>query len=133
MLLTVRALCPPPASGGLRVDAGLDSLDTLELRNGPANSCRLAVGKCVLPFAHRRRVECVQRRENRECNALGLARGDRECSLNDGQIPNPNVARVAPGTGCHRVEGNRRASRNGRVSHLPPETHTVTTFVCLWL
>jgi hypothetical protein len=46
-------------------------------------------------------------------NATGLARRDREWPLNDGQIPNPNVARVAPGTGYHRVEGNRRASRNG--------------------
>jgi hypothetical protein len=41
--------------------------------------------------------------------------------LNDGQSPNPNVVRVAPGTGYHRVEGNRRASRNGPVSDLPPE------------
>jgi hypothetical protein len=44
---------------------------------------------------------------------LGLARRDREWSLNDGQIPNPSVVRVAPGTRYHRVEGNRRASRNG--------------------
>ena len=42
--------------------------------------------------------------------------------MNDGQIPNPNVVRTAPGTRYHRVEGNRRASRNGRVSDLPPET-----------
>ena len=41
--------------------------------------------------------------------------------MKDGQIPNPNVVRVAPGTGYHCVEGNRRASRNGRVSDLPPE------------
>jgi hypothetical protein len=46
----------------------------------------------------------------------GLARRDREWSLNDGQIPIPNVVRVALGTGYHRVEGNRRASRNGPVS-----------------
>jgi hypothetical protein len=32
------------------------------------------------------------------------------------QIPNPNVVRVAPGTGNRRVGGNRRASRNGSVS-----------------
>jgi hypothetical protein len=53
-------------------------------------------------------------------------RGDREWSLNDGQIPNPNVVRVALGTGYNRVEGNRRASRNGRASDLPPETPNVT-------
>jgi hypothetical protein len=46
--------------------------------------------------------------------------------LNDGQTPSPNVVRVAPGTGYCRVEGNRRASRNGRVSDLPPETTNVT-------
>jgi hypothetical protein len=46
----------------------------------------------------------------------GLARRDRKWSLNDGQIPNPNVVRVASGTGYHRVEGNRRASRNGPVA-----------------
>jgi hypothetical protein len=46
--------------------------------------------------------------------------------LNDGQIPNPNAVRVASGTGYHRVEGNRRASRNGPVSDLPPEIPTVT-------
>jgi hypothetical protein len=34
----------------------------------------------------------------------------------------PNVVRVAPGTVYHRVGGNRRASRNGRVSDPPPET-----------
>jgi hypothetical protein len=42
--------------------------------------------------------------------------------LNEGQSPSPNVVRVVPGTGYHRVEGNRRASRNGRVSDPPPET-----------
>ena len=42
-----------------------------------------------------------------------LARRDREWSLNDGQTPNPDVVRVALGTGYHRVEGNRRASRFG--------------------
>jgi hypothetical protein len=51
---------------------------------------------------------------------LGTAR-QRMDPLNDGHIPNPNVVRVAFGTGYHRVEGNRRASRNGPVSDLPPE------------
>ena len=46
-------------------------------------------------------------------------RRDREWSLNDGQIPNPNVVRVAPGTRYHRVEGNRRAWRNGPVKRCP--------------
>jgi hypothetical protein len=44
---------------------------------------------------------------------------DTNWPFNDGQIPNPDVVRVAPGTRYHRVEGNRRASRNGPVSDLP--------------
>jgi hypothetical protein len=43
----------------------------------------------------------------------GLARRDREWPLNEGQLSNPNVVRAPLGTGYHRVEGNRRASRNG--------------------
>jgi hypothetical protein len=50
---------------------------------------------------------------------FGTARQKMVLELNDGQIPNPNVVRVASGTGYHRVEGNRRASRNGAVSDLP--------------
>jgi hypothetical protein len=61
---------------------------------------------------------------------LGLARRDREWSLDDGRIPNPNVVRVAPSTWYHRVEGNRRASRNGRVSDPRPEIPTVTIRNC---
>jgi hypothetical protein len=38
--------------------------------------------------------------------------GDREWSLNDGQIPNPNVVRVALGT-VYPEKGNWRASRAG--------------------
>jgi hypothetical protein len=40
--------------------------------------------------------------------------------MNDGQIPNVRAVRVALGTGYNRVERNRRASRNGRVSCSPP-------------
>jgi hypothetical protein len=36
------------------------------------------------------------------------------------------MAYVALGTGYHRVEGNRRASRNGPVSDPPPEIPKVT-------
>ena len=45
--------------------------------------------------------------------------------MNEGQIPNIRVVRVALGTGYNRVEVNRRASRNGRVSDLPPEIPNV--------
>jgi hypothetical protein len=46
--------------------------------------------------------------------------------MNDEQSPNPNIVHLASGTGYHRVEGNRRASRNGPVSDLPPEIPKVT-------
>jgi hypothetical protein len=59
-------------------------------------------------------------------NARVCARGDIKWSLNDGQIPNSRGVRVALGTGYDRVEGNRRASRNGRVSDLSPEIPHVT-------
>jgi hypothetical protein len=48
--------------------------------------------------------------------------------LNGGQIPNPNVVRVAPSTGYHRVEGNRRASCNGPVSDLTPPKSLASRF-----
>jgi hypothetical protein len=54
---------------------------------------------------------------------VGFGTGDRKGSLYDRQIPNSRVVRVALGTGYNRVEGNRRASRNGRVSSsLPPKS-----------
>jgi hypothetical protein len=61
---------------------------------------------------------------------MGLTRSDRKWPLNDGPQPNPNGIPLAPGTGYHRVEENRRASRNGRVSDLPPEIPYVTIRNC---
>ena len=55
---------------------------------------------------------------------LGLARGDRKWPLNDGQIPHVRGVRAALGTGYNRVEGNRRASRNGR--ERPPTRKSLT-------
>jgi hypothetical protein len=58
----------------------------------------------------------------RQCGGVHLGQcqrlGDREWSLNEGQIPNCRGIRVHASTGYNRVEGNRRASRNGRVSDL---------------
>jgi hypothetical protein len=54
-----------------------------------------------------------------------VSHGATDLSLNDRQIPNFRVVRVALGVGYHRVEGKRRASRNGLVSDPPPETPTV--------
>jgi hypothetical protein len=51
---------------------------------------------------------------------LGFGTGhDRKWPLNEGQIPNVRGVRAHASTGYNRVEGNRRASRNGRVSELP--------------
>jgi hypothetical protein len=47
---------------------------------------------------------------------LGFGTGRQKMTLNDGQIPTFPGVRVALTTGYHRVEGNRRASRNGPVS-----------------
>jgi hypothetical protein len=52
---------------------------------------------------------------------LGFGTARQKLVLNEGQIPNSCVVRVAFGTGFYRVEGNRRASRNGPVSEPPPE------------
>jgi hypothetical protein len=46
-------------------------------------------------------------------------RGDRKWPLNDGQIPNVRGVRVPVSTRYTPVEGNRRASRNGRASSSP--------------
>jgi hypothetical protein len=54
------------------------------------------------------------------------ARGRREKNLNDRQIPKFRGVRVHVSTGYNRVEGNQRASLNGLVSDLPPETPNVT-------
>jgi hypothetical protein len=66
-----------------------------------------------------RETRYIAMRTLRIVTLYGLARRDRERPLNDGQIPNFRV-RVHASTGYHRVEGNRRASRNGRVSDPPP-------------
>jgi hypothetical protein len=50
----------------------------------------------------------------------GLARGDRNLLLERGTNPKrPRRTCKYVSTGYNRVEGNRRASRNGRVSDLP--------------
>jgi hypothetical protein len=67
----------------------------------------------------------VQRRKSGESSGCG----DRERSLNDGQIPNTRAVRVHVSTGYNRAEGNRRASRNGRVSDLPRNRVTIRNFV----
>ena len=43
--------------------------------------------------------------------------------MNEGHIPNFRGVRVRASTGYNPVEGNRRASRNGRVSALPHVTN----------
>jgi hypothetical protein len=67
-----------------------------------------------------------EHKDNEKANRNVRSWRHREWSLNDGQIPNFRGVRVASGTGYNRVEGNRRASRNGPVSDPPPETPDVT-------
>jgi hypothetical protein len=57
---------------------------------------------------------------------LRIGRGDRNWPLNEAHRPNFRGVRVHVSTGYNPGERNRRASRNGRVSDLPPETPTVT-------
>jgi hypothetical protein len=63
-----------------------------------------------------------------------LAHGDRNWSLNEGRIPNCRAVRVHVSTGYYRVEGNRRASRNGLVSDLPLKSlpSRIATFASLY-
>ena len=67
-----------------------------------------------------------EHKDNEKANRNVRSWRHREWSLNDGQIPNFRGVRVASDTGYNRVEGNRRASRNGPVSDPPPETPDVT-------
>jgi hypothetical protein len=84
-----------------------------------------------LPACSKRRVRVAWRHlagptamQELRIVTLGLARGDRKCPLNERQIPNFRGVRVHVSTGYTRVEGNRRASRNGLVSS--SRTRTLT-------
>jgi hypothetical protein len=57
--------------------------------------------------------------ENVANRTRGFGTGHRNWPLNEGQIPHPRAVRVHVRTGYTRIEGNQRASRNGRVSPLP--------------
>jgi hypothetical protein len=63
-----------------------------------------------------------------ESDCYGLARGDRKCSLNEGRIPHFRGVRVHVGTGYNRVEGNRRASRNGHAIFHPKPLVAIRNF-----
>ena len=76
----------------------------------PAAALCLTGGAVPKPLSNRDRKSCES------LSASGVARGERDWPLNEGQLPDFRVAR-AP----NRVDGNRRASRNGRASDLPPE------------
>ena len=82
-------------------------------------------GSGYAPQTRHRSSRIVRGVANR--NVLGLA--DREGSLDEGQIPTFRGVRVHVSTGCNRGEGNRRASRNGRVSDLPPPNNSIRNFV----
>jgi hypothetical protein len=87
--------------GVVLVLAACGGVETLDLQYN-----ELQVGRARWP----------QRWESGELSRdSGLARRDRKWSLNDGQSPNFRGVRVHVSTGYNRAEGNRRASRNGRV------------------
>jgi hypothetical protein len=56
---------------------------------------------------------------------LRLGAGRQKMALQRWTNPKHSVVRVALGTGYNRVQGNRRASRNGHVGDLPPEIPSV--------
>jgi hypothetical protein len=60
-------------------------------------------------------------------NSYGLGRGDRKGALND-HIPNFRGVRVHVSTGYNRVEGNRRASRNGELLSRTDRRFTIRNF-----
>ena len=81
------------------------------------------VNEKLREYAQVRNVQRCKSCANR--NSEGLARRATG-NGREGQIPNVRGVGVQVGTGYHRVEGGRRASRNGRVSDLPPEIPNVT-------
>jgi hypothetical protein len=129
--LAIRAPLPSASWGeGCRSGAGeqprgvcQDSVLLVRLPASPAWCC---MAQCPRDKAATNKLRIV---------TCGFGTARQKWPLNDGQIPNPNVVRVALGTGYHRVEGNRRASRNGRVSDLPPETpiHYDSQLVHRWM
>jgi hypothetical protein len=84
--------------------------------------CVSFVRRLVLPS----RLTAMKRR----IVTLGFGAGRQKMILEDGRIPNSRGVRVALSTGYKSVEGSRRASRNGPVSDLPPETPNVTIRNC---
>jgi hypothetical protein len=57
---------------------------------------------------------------------LGLGTGRQKRVLDDGHYPKLSRCTCTCEYGERWLEGNRRASRNGRVSDLPPEIPNVT-------
>jgi hypothetical protein len=72
----------------------------------------LRVRACALPYSDAK----VAHRA-----ITGHLKGWQKRLLERWKIPHFRGVRVALGTGCHSGEGKRRASRNGRVSHLQPK------------
>jgi hypothetical protein len=88
-----------------------------ELRASVAAAARAAAGYCSDGNVANRIV------------TLGFGTlGDREWPLNDGHIPNPNVERVAPGTGYRRVEGNRPGVGKRPRERSPTRNLTIRVF-----
>jgi hypothetical protein len=93
------------------------SCHPLATRDGTAN-----------PGLRSLRQPCIGRTAVRKSRIgrLGFGTGRQRMALERGTSPKLSRRTCSPRYGLHRVEGNRRASRNGRVSDLPPEIPNVT-------
>jgi hypothetical protein len=123
------ALLPPPREQGKEKLAWEAVYANTLASNGGDNQAAKAAADTAQPVYGANREKAIKRgkppfhfvpyqpyQRCKSCESLGLARGDRKWPLNDGHTPHFRGVRVALGTGYNRDEGNRRASRNGRVS-----------------
>jgi hypothetical protein len=102
------------------MDPTADILAFAEAKRTPLHAVSLGQGQGPVAAA---RVEKAQVRRPSHIH-LSLKRGTNPKCL---------CVRVALGTGCSPGQRNRRASRNGRVSHLHPIVRFATFFsIALW-
>jgi hypothetical protein len=116
LFLSITPLCLLQASWLLR----LAQLPEAEARAAFAcipEACVMDMARSAPPYSAMQKLPTV---------TLRVWHGATEMALERGTNPKPNVVRLHVSTGYNRVEGNRRASRNGRVSDLPPELPNVT-------
>jgi hypothetical protein len=114
---SLRLTAADPVGGGICSKQALGEYWALHGRGGiSAEDAREAEAEAEAAYLAAGASEtwrCIQRCKSCEFELDGLARGDGEWSLNDGQIPKPIVLRVALGTGhtiVYRGVGGRRVT-----------------------